>query len=278
MNTKDDIEEDDYRESEDEDYKGEDSEIEVSEDELDDEDRKLEASYSKFQGSGGIIKTRARRKAEAEGKVPKPPEDSSKVVSGQTSVDVDALWKEMNGSSPAKVSSSSSPANTPSSAAHNIHDDEFITINRTYKFAGEVKSETKRVLRNSAEGQDFLREEKRKESEAQQAEKDAEGSRRLSSSDEHNDRARLLADPQRRSRGPAKRKPSLLEEYQMNKTKKINSLEKSRLDWLGFVDKEGIKDDLTRHNKGGYLDKQSFLNNVDEKIDKNIRQQRAKQA
>lgn len=276
MNLKDDLEEDNYRESEDEDYNAENSGAEGSEDGLDHEDRKLEALYSKFQGSGGIIKTRARRRAEAEGKVSESSEDPSKVISGQISVDVDALWREMNGPSSAKVNSSVSPR-TASSVSHSTHDDEYITINRTYKFAGEVNSETKRVLRSSAEGQDFLKEEKCKEMDAQQAEKNKEELRRLSSGDKQSDRARLLADLQSKGRGPVKRKMSLLEEYQMNKTKKINSLEKSRLDWLGFVDKEGIKDDLTRHNKGGYLDKQNFLHTVDKRIDKNIRQQRAKQ-
>ena len=33
------------------------------------------------------------------------------------------------------------------------------------------------------------------------------------------------------------------------------------------MDKEGIKDDLERGNKGGYLDKQAFLGRVDEKRD-----------
>jgi Bucentaur or craniofacial development len=31
------------------------------------------------------------------------------------------------------------------------------------------------------------------------------------------------------------------------------------LDWAGFVDKEGIQDDLKRHNKDGYIERQEFL-------------------
>lgn len=50
---------------------------------------------------------------------------------------------------------------------------------------------------------------------------------------------------------------------------KLNTLEKSRLDWAGFVDKEGIQDDLKKFNKGekGYLEQQAFLGRVAENRD-----------
>lgn len=49
------------------------------------------------------------------------------------------------------------------------------------------------------------------------------------------------------------------------KAKKLNTLEKSKLDWAGFVDKEGIGDDLDRQRKQGgdsYLERQDFLGRV----------------
>jgi len=56
-----------------------------------------------------------------------------------------------------------------------------------------------------------------------------------------------------------KRKSNLEEMAKGNKPAKLNVLEKSRLDWAGFVDKEGIQDDLTRYNKDGYIERQEFL-------------------
>ena len=49
----------------------------------------------------------------------------------------------------------------------------------------------------------------------------------------------------------------------------MNTLEKSRLDWAGFVDNEGIGDELQKWNKGdkGYLDRQAFLGRVEQNRD-----------
>lgn len=48
------------------------------------------------------------------------------------------------------------------------------------------------------------------------------------------------------------------------KATKLNVVDKSRLDWTGFVDKEGIAEELDVHKKGkeSYLDKQGFLATV----------------
>ena len=49
------------------------------------------------------------------------------------------------------------------------------------------------------------------------------------------------------------------------KATKLNSLEKSRLDWAGFVDKEGIGDELDRKRRQGgdsYLARLDFLGRV----------------
>jgi hypothetical protein len=56
-----------------------------------------------------------------------------------------------------------------------------------------------------------------------------------------------------------KRKSNLEEMAQGNKPAKLNVLEKSRLDWAGFVDREGINEDLKQFNKDGYVERQEFL-------------------
>lgn len=52
----------------------------------------------------------------------------------------------------------------------------------------------------------------------------------------------------------------------MKKPKKMSVLDKSSHDWNKLVAKEGIAEELSQHNKskGSYLDKQKFLNSVDQ--------------
>lgn len=52
---------------------------------------------------------------------------------------------------------------------------------------------------------------------------------------------------------------------QLGNAKKISVLEKTKLDWSGFKQKEGIEEDLQTHNKGkdGYLERQDFLERTD---------------
>lgn len=51
----------------------------------------------------------------------------------------------------------------------------------------------------------------------------------------------------------------------LNKTSKLSTLEKSKLDWLTFKKEEGIEEEIESHNKGkaGYLDRQDFLERAD---------------
>ena len=49
------------------------------------------------------------------------------------------------------------------------------------------------------------------------------------------------------------------------KVPKMNTLEKSRLDWQGYVDREGLRDDLKYKNKDGYMEKVAFLQRVDDR-------------
>ncbi|KAL1926990.1 hypothetical protein VTP01DRAFT_5320 [Rhizomucor pusillus] len=49
------------------------------------------------------------------------------------------------------------------------------------------------------------------------------------------------------------------------KVPKMNTLEKSRLDWQGYVEREGIRDELKYKNKDGYMEKVAFLQRVDDR-------------
>jgi len=60
------------------------------------------------------------------------------------------------------------------------------------------------------------------------------------------------------------------------KEKKLNTVEKSAMDWAGFVDKEGIKDDLDAagKSKGAYKARQEFLARVERKKEEDARRAR----
>lgn len=62
----------------------------------------------------------------------------------------------------------------------------------------------------------------------------------------------------------------------LNKKQKMSTLEKSKLDWDMYKQKEGIVEELQAHNRGkdGYLEKQAFLQRADVRqfeIEKNLR-------
>jgi ribosomal protein S6E (S10) len=50
-----------------------------------------------------------------------------------------------------------------------------------------------------------------------------------------------------------------------DKTQKLNVVDKSRMDWTGFVDKEGIAEELDTHGKTkeAYLGRMEFLAGVE---------------
>jgi hypothetical protein len=60
------------------------------------------------------------------------------------------------------------------------------------------------------------------------------------------------------------------------KGKKLNTVEKSAMDWAGFVDKEGIADELDAagKSKGAYKARQEFLARVENKREEEARKAR----
>ena len=65
------------------------------------------------------------------------------------------------------------------------------------------------------------------------------------------------------------------------KKSKMGCLDKSKLDWDSFVEKEGIKEELSTFNKGkeGFVEKQAFLERADHRrfeIEKEAREKTRK--
>ncbi|KAJ4392032.1 swr complex subunit [Gnomoniopsis smithogilvyi] len=236
-------------------------------------------------GEGGLIKTRSMRAVEKAERKAQP-------VAGPVTIDVDALWASMTAAPVIPTSqephppgsqqdqSSKGDSTTGGGAQQNgqgSKDTEMIKIKRTYNFAGKVHTEEKLVPRDSAEARLYL---------ASQGENGGGGG----GGDGTN------ADgPERRI--PRKAFRSVFEpvvvtgdgqradlnlgiamrlQAREEKAKKLNTVEKSRMDWAGFVDKEGIKDELVLAGKakGSFANQQEFLARTEARREEDARRVR----
>lgn len=158
--------------------------------------------------------------------------------------------------------------------------DSMIMIKRTYNFAGKVHTEQKLVARNSAEAKLFLA------SQAPSIEPvpEATPSDPLTKPKRPPKLARrsvfepvVEGLPKRTDLHFGVRKEGDIELTGITgKEKKLNTVEKSAMDWAGFVDKAGIKDDLDAagKSKGAYRARQEFLARVEQSKEEESRKAR----
>lgn len=195
-------------------------------------------------------------------------------------VDVDALWASMTAAPvvPAKqqlqaeskgengdAQAGPGDSDTHTQAANRKDGDpsEMIKIKRTYNFAGKVHTEEKMVQRDSAEARLYLAsqgENGAADAEAEADEPDKRMPRKAfrSAFEPVGPAEQGLHQRSDLNLGMASR---LQARQDKDKAKKLNTVEKSRMDWAGFVDKEGIKDELALAGraKGAFADRQDFL-------------------
>lgn len=153
-------------------------------------------------------------------------------------------------------------------------DVEMIKIKRTYNFAGKVHTEEKLVQRDSAEARLYLASQGDKGAEPDVT--DTEGSEKRMPRKAFRSMFEpvfVMADGQRTdlNLGIAMRLQARDE-----KAKKLNTVEKSRMDWAGFVDKEGIKDELVLAGKakGSFANQQDFLARTEARREEDARRVR----
>ncbi|TLD05379.1 uncharacterized protein PgNI_09848 [Pyricularia grisea] len=223
-------------------------------------------------GDGGLIKTRSQRAQEKA-------ERKAIAVSGPVTVDVDALWAQMNNPTSAAPVSSQADSTTEAEAAAgatvNARDADktatteattqvprMIKIKRTYNFAGKVHTEEKLVSRDSAEAKLYL-ESLGEGATPEAAEENGDQPRRRpkkafrSAFEPISDQ---LASRRDLNLGIAARMEARDLAKDAN-AKKLTTVEKSRMDWAGYVDKEGIQDELklAGKSKHSYAERQGFL-------------------
>lgn len=225
-------------------------------------------------GEGGLIKTRSQR---AQEKV----EKKYAAVKGPVTIDVDALWQQMLNDAPVPTSTAQEAEkhgdeaqiqDSPSKGTQQQVDgtvavdaakdsDSMIRIKRTYNFAGKVHTEEKLVARDSAEAKLYL-------ASLGEANPDAASDGEQPPKRMPRKAFRSIFEPitdqlQQRSdlnlgMGVLRRARELATRAE---AKKLNTVEKSRMDWAGYVDKEGIKDELelAGKSKTSFVGRQDFL-------------------
>lgn len=194
-------------------------------------------------------------------------------------VDVDALWASMTAGpviptkqQPQTASQgengdgSTAPENPGSSGAKGAtgkdgDPSEMIKIKRTYNFAGKVHTEEKLVQRDSAEARLYLASQGENASGDAAAEENDQPDKRMPRKAFRSAFEPIVNAAEQGQRADLNLGMAVRLQARQEKAKKLNTVEKSRMDWAGFVDKEGIKDELALAGraKGAFADRQDFL-------------------
>lgn len=149
--------------------------------------------------------------------------------------------------------------------------EQMIKIKRTYKFAGDMITEEKVVPKDSAEAKAFL-------SSGENVEyAEVNGTKTADATSHFRRPLRKISRFDPNPTGTIK-KSWEKQPVEVGAGPKINTVEKSRLDWAQYVDEAGIKDELRVHSraKEGYIGRMDFLGRVEAKRDDEARQARLK--
>jgi hypothetical protein len=256
-------------------------------------------------GEGGLIKTRAQRRVEGKERRPLARTEGA-------TVDVDALWAQMTAAplKPLQSSLSKEPdalkdyvpvVNIPVA----VEEEQQLTVKKVYTFAGQDTTEEKQIPRSHL---DKYLEDGWKTLDAPVAATPVEETPTDSSQPTGSKVRRPLRRPSRFDPNPTGYVRALAPEYQLSwprtataatpaeqenadvppeapkakpeKAQKLNVVDKSRMDWTGFVDKEGIAEELDTHGKTkeAYLGRMEFLAGVDARREEERRNLKIKAA
>lgn len=156
------------------------------------------------------------------------------------------------------VARPSSESQTQIEPRNSAEEADLIRIKRTYNFAGKVHTEEKLVARDSAEAKLYLAENGPDADDASLAAQQKRMPRKAFRSRFEPVAADGVSPRADLNLGMSAR---LQAREELASAKKLNTVEKSRMDWAGFVDREGIKDELelAGRSKHSYAARQEFL-------------------
>lgn len=142
---------------------------------------------------------------------------------------------------------------------------DMIMIDEIYEFAGEVHTRKKTVPRSSAEAKVWLSQTSHQNSDPRFAghEPVQRPLRKISRFDPNlNNLDQFKKNWERQ-----------LADGKVSRVQKLNTVEKSKMDWALHVDQEGLQDELSEHAKakGGYLGRMDFLGQVEQRREEEAR-------
>jgi hypothetical protein len=214
-------------------------------------------------------------------------------------IDLDAAWARLS-SLPLGRPPEPNPTvedNTASTIPNRTEqDDDYIAIKRTTRFAGEVTTEEKRVHKHSAEARIYLQEQEAKRGPATEIDENAAPEvdnaqvilrrplKRLSRFEPNPTGEVKALPPHLQLRWPRNKRLAALDgttkagivkiTARLPDATKLNTVDKSRHDWAGFVDKEGIAEELNEYgkSKASYLGRTEFLNRTENRREEERRE------
>lgn len=145
-----------------------------------------------------------------------------------------------------------------------------VKVTKVFDFAGEEVKITKEVDVHSKEGQEELKKQIEEHNSIEDCDKVSNNVSEPKSS------SSISGQPSVGIKRPAVGAGLGGVLSKINKKQKISVLDKSKLDWDNFKQKEGISEELALHNRGktSYIERQNFLNRTDYRqfeIEKNLR-------
>jgi hypothetical protein len=234
-----------------------------------DEDEDVEESA----GEGGFVRTRAQRYAE---KVEQ--KQRRHATLGHVTVDVDKLWADLSSLPIGRISISDAKPSAEKFTKSNGSEgqdkdtktapakDDLITIKKRIQYAGEVTEVEEQVLRTSKEAQKYLAEHPEADPNHALHSIDPNGLQRplkRPSIFEPNPSSLVkgVAPERLRPRAPSRLDVKRIEEETRKKALKMSTVQKSALDWKGFVNQEGLRDELNEYGKSkrGFMAREAFL-------------------
>ena len=239
---------------------------------------------SEGEGQGGLIKTRAQRLTERTER-----QQRKCTGAGDVTVDVNRLWADLNSvavgrpsqppSAPTKpdddgiqprprndaeAAALSAPSGT--SAATNDGDDDMITTVRRMDYAGEIIEVEDRVARSSKKGRAHLA--RHPPVADEETPLPLQRPLKRPSLFEPNPHAIVKGVPRERLRpvlsaasSPGGAALSGVVSERNHRAEKMTTVQKSAVDWHGYVEREGLKEELDVYGKSrtGFLEKEAFL-------------------
>ncbi|KAH9238888.1 hypothetical protein K456DRAFT_1720492 [Colletotrichum gloeosporioides 23] len=233
-------------------------------------------------GEGGLVKTRSMRAAE---KV----ERKMAAATGPVTVDVDAIWAQMlagqttmqpsQEQGAGEADATAQPAGATDAQkqtdAADTEPSDMIRIRQTYNFAGKVQTEEKLVPRDSAEAKLYLAS-LGKDAPADEAAAEPEEPKRVLKKAFRSAFEPTIEIVGQRSDLNLGMTVRIKAREKQAQAKKLNTVEKSKMDWAGYVDKEGLKDELelAGRSKESYAGRQDFLARSEAKREEEARRAR----